>query len=60
MGLSAKPYIETALNQLEEMLSCTFSLQNSPMAKALHTELDDSPILDASGPTKFRSLVGTG
>ena len=58
MAVSARTYIETAVKRLETMLSCQFSLHNSPMAEALHPELDDSPLLDAPGHTKFRSLVG--
>ena len=58
MAVSTRTYIETAVTRLETMLNCQFSLHNSPMAEALHPELDDSPLLDASGHTKFRSLVG--
>ena len=59
MVVSAKTYIENAIDRLERMLGVTsFATFNTPMAESLHPELDDSPLLNTEDHSKFRSLVG--
>ena len=57
-AFSAQTYIENSLNKLEDMMGRQFSTHNTPMAEAAHLELDDSPLLDATDHSKFRSLIG--
>ena len=57
-AFSAQTYIENSLKKLEDMMGKQFSTYNTPMAEAAHPELDDSPLLDATDHSKFRSLIG--
>ena len=58
MAFSARTYIENAINRLEESLTGTFSLYNTPMSEVEHPELDDSPLLSPAQHSKYRSLIG--
>ena len=58
MASSARTYIENSIKRLETSFGYEFAKYNSPVHKALHPELDDSPLLNASDHSKYRTLIG--
>ena len=57
--MSAKTYIEHVIPKFEDLLGGIFSTHKSPMAEDCHPEIDDSPLLDPAGASKFRSVIGS-
>jgi hypothetical protein len=56
----AETYIHNCLPKLAEMCGMSqFQKQKTPFDENYHAELDDTPLLDAEGISKFRSLIGS-
>ena len=58
MASSARTYIENSIKRLETSFRYEFAKYNSPIHKALHPELDDSPLLNSADHSKYRTLIG--
>ena len=52
-AFSAKKYVQQSVDKLEKMMGYHFGTPKSPMAEALHPEVDESPFLDAEKHSKF-------
>ena len=57
-AFSARTYIKETIDRLETMVGKEFAEQKTPMSEKLHPEIDDSPILNSTRHSQFRSLVG--
>ena len=57
-AFSARTYISNTIDRLETMIGKEFPQFDTPMSETLHPELDDSPLLDSTRHSQFRSLVG--
>ena len=59
-AFSAATYIDQALPKLAKLLGVEqFAKKMVPFDPDYHAELDDSPLLDADGISKYRSIIGS-
>ena len=58
-GLSAETYIENLVQRIERVMDRTLRVYRSPMSPDCHPEMDESPLLDDEGNSKYRMLVGS-
>ena len=57
-AFSVRTYISNTIDRLETMIGKEFPQFDTPMSDLLHPEIDDSPLLDETRHSQFRSLVG--
>ena len=53
-----KTYIKNTITRLETMIGKEFSQFDTHMSETLHPEIDDSPLLNTTRHSHYRSLVG--
>jgi hypothetical protein len=58
-ALSAKTYATNVVKKYKALFNMELHKYNSPMDKEYHPEADGSDLLDATGASKFRGLVGS-
>ena len=59
MAFSTETYIKNSVESLERQLDKQFGSSSTPMSEADHPELDDSPLMDLEGISKYRSMIGS-
>jgi hypothetical protein len=58
-ALSAKTYATNVVEKYETLFNMELRKYNSPMEKEYHPETDESELLDETGASKFRGLIGS-
>ena len=58
-ALSARTYIENVTDKFENMFGTEFRQYKSPMAEGYHPELEESPLLDPQGASRYRTMLGS-
>jgi hypothetical protein len=60
-AFSAETYITNVIPKLAKMCGKeTFHKSHTPFDAEYHAELDDSPLMDSEGISKYRALIGSG
>ena len=59
-AFSAETYIQNCIPRIAKMIQVKdFASYKTPMDSEYHAEMDDSPLVDSEGITRFRSMIGS-